>query len=77
MKFDFEITITNKLGPVAELLRGFRVPAGQPRPYLVPIMTNHLNMLKTMLCDALLVATNLLNTNIKFYIFEMCSVFFR
>ena len=41
------------------------VPAGQPRPYLVnlwPILPNDLNMLKSMIWGALLVATSLLNT---------------
>ena len=46
------------------------VPVGQPRPYLVQIRPNlakYPDMPKTMLWDALLVATSLLNTYIKFY----------
>ena len=45
------------------------MPAGQPRPYLVnlwPNFANDLNMLKTMIWGALLVATSLLNTYINF-----------
>ena len=41
------------------------VPAGQPRPYFVNFwlnLPNHLNMLKTVLWGALLVATSPLNT---------------
>ena len=73
MKLDFEIAVdqqTRACGVTFGGGSGFRVPTGQPHPYVVnfdPILTNHLNMLKTMLWGTLLVATNLLNTYTKFY----------
>ena len=47
------------------------MPTGQPRLYLVNFWLNfaknHINMLKTVLWGALLVANSLLNTYTKFY----------
>ena len=43
--------------------------------FLGPILLNHLNVLKTMLWGALLVATNLLNTCIYIYIFSFLFFF--
>ena len=71
MKLDFDIAVDQQTGARGQTFEGASdsgcppVPAGQPRPYLVnfgPILPNHLNTLKTMLWDALLVANNLLNT---------------
>ena len=42
------------------------MPAGQPRPYLVPIRPNSLNMAKTQTLCAVLVASGLLNSYINF-----------
>ena len=35
VKLDFAKQLTNKLRPMTKLLRGFRVPTGQARPYLL------------------------------------------
>ena len=58
------LKLTNKLRPMTELLKG----CPQDSHALVwSILPNHLNMLKTMLWGALLVATSLLNTQINYY----------
>ena len=70
VKLDFEIAVVQQTRARDRTFEGVPdsgcppVPAGQPRPYLVnfdPILPNHLNILKTMLWGALLVATSLLN----------------
>ena len=74
VKLDFKIAVdqqTKAHDRIFEGVKDFRcppVPAGQPRPYLVNfLLPNHLNMLKTMLWGALLVASVLLNSYIKFH----------
>ena len=68
MKLDFEIAVDQKTmarDRTFEVVLDSGCPplhAGQPRPYSVnfgPILPNRLNMLKTMLWCALLVATTL------------------
>ena len=55
VKVDFEIAIDQETRACDHTFEGVPdsgctpVPAGQLRPYLVPIMLNHLNMLKIML----------------------------
>ena len=80
MKLDFEIAVDQQTRAHDQTFEGVPdsgcspVPAGQPRPYLVnfgSILPNHFNMLKTVLCGALLVATNLLNTHTKFFIIKI------
>ena len=72
MKLDFEIAVDQQTRAHDKTFEGVPdsgcppVPAGQPRPYLVIFLPNHLNMLKTVLWGALLVATSLLNTYTKF-----------
>ena len=67
VKLDFEIAVDQQNRAHDQSFDGVPdsgcppVPAGQPRPYLVIFLLNHLNMLTTMLWGALLVATNLLN----------------
>ena len=72
VKLDFEIAVDQEtLGPLTELLRGFRTPCDHRCPrdshahiwsICGPSLPNVLNMLKTMIWGALLVATSLLNT---------------
>ena len=74
VKFDFEIAVDQQTKARDRTFEGIPdsglppMPAGQPRPYLVncgPILPNDLNMLKTMIWGALLVATSVLNTCIS------------
>ena len=76
VKLDFEIAVDQQTRPVTELLRGFRTPGDHRCPrdshahiwsICGPILPNDLNILKTMIWGALLVATSLLNTYINFY----------
>ena len=76
VKLDFEMAVDQQTKAHDQTSKGVPdsgyppVPAGQPRPYLVnfgSILPNHLNVLKTVLWGALLVATSLLNTYTKFY----------
>ena len=76
MKLDFEIAVDQQTQAHDKTFEGVPdsgcppVPVGEPRPYLVnfgSILPNDLNMLKTVLCGALLVASSLLNTYTKFY----------
>ena len=73
MKLDFEIAVDQQTRAVTELLRGFRTPGDHRCPrdshahiwsICGPILPNDLNMLKTMIWGALLVATSLFNTSI-------------
>ena len=68
--------LTNKLRPMTKLLRDFHTPGAHRCPrdshaliWLIfgSIFPNHLNMTKTVLWSALLVATILLDTYTKFY----------
>ena len=58
MKFDLEIAIDQQTRACDQTFEGVPysgcplVPAGQPRPFLVPIMPNHLNMLITKILGA-------------------------
>ena len=69
VKLDFEIAVDQQNRAHDRTFEGVPdsgctpVPAGQPRPYLVNLRpnSNHLNMLKTMLWGALLVANSLLD----------------
>ena len=73
MKLDFEIAVDHKTRARYRTFEG--VPdSGCPRDSHAHIcsmfgsfLPNHLNMFKTMLWGALLVATSLLNTFMKFY----------
>ena len=71
VKLDFELAVDQKTRARDRTFKG--VPDSRYRPVLrdnhahiwsifSPILPNHLKMLKTMLCGALLVATNLLKT---------------
>ena len=68
MKLDFEIAVDQQTSAHDQTFEGVPdsgcppVSAGQPRPYLVNFLPNHLIMLTTIFWGALLVATNLLNT---------------
>ena len=76
VKLYFEIAVDQQLRPMTELLRGFQT-SGAHRclrdshaliwSMFGSIFPNHLKMQKNMLWGALLVATSLLNTYIKFY----------
>ena len=67
---------TNKLGPVTELFRVSRTPTSARRPwyshayilsFFGPIMSNHRRMPKTKIVGALVVASGLLNSYMKFH----------
>ena len=77
VKVDFEIAIDQQTRARDRTFEGVPdsgwppVPAGQPRPYWSicgPILPNDLNMIKTMIWGALLVATSLLSTCILYCI---------
>ena len=74
VNIDFEIAVDQQTKVCNRSFEGVPdsgyppVPARQPRPYLVnfsPILPNHLNVLKTIIWGALLVAANLLYTSIE------------
>ena len=73
VKFDLEIAIdqqTRACDRTSEGVPDFGCPpllAGQPRPFLVQIMPNHLNMLITKILGALLVASGPLNSYVNFH----------
>ena len=76
MKLDFEIAVDQQTKAHDQTFEGVPdskcppVPAGSHaliRSIFGSFLPNHLNMLKTMLWGALLVATSLLNTYTKFY----------
>ena len=58
MKHDFEIAVEQQTKARDRTFEGVSDSGCSP----VPAESNHLNMLKTMLCGAQLVATSLLNT---------------
>ena len=71
VKLDFEIAVDQQTRARDRTLRGFRSPGDNRCPrdshahiwsIYGPILPNDLNMLKTMIWGALLVATSLLNT---------------
>ena len=77
MKLDFEIAVDQQTKAHDRTFEGVPdsgcppVPAGQSRSYLVnfgSILPNHLNMLKTMLLGAIIVATSYLNTYTRFFL---------
>ena len=76
VKLDFEIAVDQQTKAHDRTFEGVPdsgcppVPAVQPRSYLVnfgSILPNHLNMLKTMLLGAIIVATSLLNTYTRLF----------
>ena len=73
MKFDLEIAIEQQTRACDRTFEGVPdsgcppVPAGQPRPFLVPIMPKHFNMLITKILGALLVASGPLNSYKNFH----------
>ena len=76
VKLDFEIAVDQQTKAYDQILRGFRTPGAHRCPrdshaliWLIfgSILPNHLNMLKTVLWGALLVANSFLNTYTKFY----------
>ena len=75
-KLDFEIAVDQQTNARDRTFEGFRIPDAHRCPQdshalvwsiFSSILPNHLNMLKTMLWVALLVAISLLNTQINVY----------
>ena len=76
MKLDFEKAVDQQTNAHDETSEGFRTPGAHRCPWdshaliwsiFGSILTNYLNMFKTVLFGALLIASSLLNTYTKFY----------